>query len=196
MGLVRGFNDKVELYTGASTKVTLLTIGDITYGSSRTDIAVKTRASNKVRTIPGMESCPISITILDGTDPADANSVNGFTMLKQMYDAGNPVKMSFGGLVDTFSILSFEIGAPVDDLRSANVQLAPSALTISSYPSAASAAALPGQTSGEGGEGEGEGEGEGGEGGDGEGGDDEGGGGEGGDGEQTDDPLTDDPNNL
>lgn len=178
MGLVRGFNDKVELYTAANTKKTLATIGDITYGSSRTDIAVKTRASNKIRTLPGMESCPITITVLDGYDPLDANKVNGFALLKEKYDAGEAVKMDIGSITDVFSILSFEVSAPVDDLKSANVQLAPSALDDPTK--TASPAALPGE--GEGGDGDGVGDGDGGD-------------GEGGDGEQTDDPLTDDPNN-
>jgi len=139
MSLKRGFNDKVSLYTSASDKVELATVGDITYGSSRTDIAVRTRASNKVRTIPGMESCPITITVLAGTDPADVNAVDGYELLKAAYEGGYPVKMEFGEtgdlLTDTFSILSFEKGAPLDDLKSANVQLAPSALAITTYPS-------------------------------------------------------------
>lgn len=153
MGLKRGFDDKVQLYTGASQKVTLATVGDITYGSSKTDIPVKTRASNKVRTIPGMESCPITITVLAGTDPADTNSVDGYSLLKNAYERGIPVKMEFGetgdSLSDTFSILSFERGAPLDDLKTANVTLAPSALTLNGYPTVASSAALPGETGGD-----------------------------------------------
>lgn len=140
MGLKRGFNDKVSIYTAANTKAVLATVGDITYGSSRTDIPVKTRASNKVRTIPGMESCPITITVVAGTDPADTNNVDGYALLQDAYQRGIPVKMEFGEtgdlLTDTFSILSFEKGAPLDDLKTANVQLAPSALTISGYPTA------------------------------------------------------------
>lgn len=153
MGLKRGFDDKVALYTSASAKSVLATVGDITYGSSKTDIAVKTRASNKVRTIPGMESCPITINVLAGTDPADTNSVNGYALLKDAYERGIPVKMEFGEtgdlLTDTFSILSFERGAPLDDLKTANVTLAPSALSMNGYPSVASGAALPGETGGD-----------------------------------------------
>ena len=160
MGLKRGFDDKVQLYTAANTKVTLATVGDITYGSSKTDIPVKTRASNKVRTIPGMESCPITITVLAGTDPADPNSVNGYALLQNAYERGIPVKMEFGesgdSLSDTFSILSFEKGAPLDDLKTANVTLAPSALTISGYPTASGTPSgtggEPGDTGGDGGE--------------------------------------------
>ena len=139
MSLKRGFNDTVSLYTSASNKVTLATIGDITYGSSRTDIAVRTRASNKVRTIPGMESCPITLTVLAGTDPEDTNAVDGYALLKTAYEGGYPVKMEFGEtgdlLTDTFSILNFETGSPLDDLKTANVSLAPSALEITTYPS-------------------------------------------------------------
>lgn len=130
MGLKRGFDDKIYLVNG-SARTELPTIGDITYGSSRTDIQVKTRASEKVRTIPGMISIPISFTVIDGTDPEDATNTNAYALLKAAYDAKTPVKMAFNNdIVDTFSILNFETSSPVDDLKTANVSIAPSALDL------------------------------------------------------------------
>ena len=134
MGLKRGFDDKIYLVNG-SARTALPTIGDITYGSSRTDIQVKTRASEKVRTIPGMISIPISFTVIDGTDPEDTTNTNAYALLKAAYDAKTPVKMAFNNgttdeIVDTFSILNFETGSPVDDLKTANVSIAPSALDL------------------------------------------------------------------
>jgi len=127
MALVKGFTDKVYLYEG-SALVELPTIGDITYGSSRTDIAVKTRASDKVRTIPGMKSMPISFTVIAGTDPEDQTATNAYDKLQTAYENQTPVKMKFGDVEDTFSILSFETSSPVDDLKTASVSVAPSAL--------------------------------------------------------------------
>ena len=86
MGLKKGFDTKVYFY--ANSKWTELpTIGDLNYGSSKTDIPVQTKASNKVRSIPGMESCPITFTVLDGTDPADSTNTNAYALLEQMYNA-------------------------------------------------------------------------------------------------------------
>lgn len=120
MGYVKGFTDKVKLGT-----TELLTVGDITYGKSKTDIQIKTRASNKVRSIPGMMTFAPSFTILAGTDPEDPNHVNGYELLKAAFDAEQTVQMTFGSeSADYFEILNFETGAPVDDIKSATVTFA------------------------------------------------------------------------
>lgn len=138
MALKRGFDAVVKIKVGNAWK-TLATIGDITYGSSKTDISVKTRASELVRTIPGMESMPITLTVLDGTDPMDPNKFNGYQTLKHAYDNNTPVEIqilpsSTGSPIaevdETFSVLNFEISSPVDDLKTANVSLAPTALDV------------------------------------------------------------------
>ena len=139
MALKRGFDAVVKIKVGGAWK-TLATIGDITYGSSKTDIAVKTRASTLVRTIPGMESMPITLTVLDGTDPLDTGSFNGYAALKNAYDSDTPVELqilpgsgagAIGAEVDeVFSVLGFEVSSPVDDLKTANVTLAPTALDV------------------------------------------------------------------
>ena len=82
-----------------------------------------------------MISIPISFTVIDGTDPEDATNTNAYALLKAAYDAKTPVKMAFNNgttdeIVDTFSILNFETGSPVDDLKTANVSIAPSALDL------------------------------------------------------------------
>lgn len=144
MALKRGFDAVVKIKDGSNWK-TLATIGDVTYGSSRTDIQVKTRASEMVRTIPGMESMPISMTVLDGTDPKDTSKFNGYAKLKNAYDNRTPVELMIlptassanaaAEVDDVFSVLSFEINSPVDDLKSANVTFAPTALDVSTTPS-------------------------------------------------------------
>lgn len=151
MALKRGFDAVVRIKVGSTWK-TLATIGDITYGSSKTDIAVKTRASELVRTLPGMESMPISMTVLDGTDPLDTGKFNGYQHLKTAYDNNTPVQImilpsassatSAAEVEETFSVLGFEINSPVDDLKSANVTLAPTALDVAT-------GTTPSQTGGE-----------------------------------------------
>lgn len=127
MSLQRGFYDKVYMGSG-SGQVELATVGDINYGSSRTDIPVKTRACDKVRTLAGMEDIPISFTIIAGVDPADPNGVDGYALLQAKYKAKEPVPMSFGNEVsDTFTILSFQTTSEVDGLKSAQVSVKPSA---------------------------------------------------------------------
>ena len=119
MGYIKGFNDKVKL---GNTE--LLTVGDITYGQSKTDIQIKTRASNKVRSIPGMMTFAPSFTILAGTDPEDPSTpkVDGYAVLKAAFDAEQTVQLKFGDeAADYFEILSFETSAPVDDIKSATV---------------------------------------------------------------------------
>ena len=140
MALKRGFDAVVKMKVGGAWK-TLATIGDITYGSSKTDIAVKTRASTLVRTIPGMESMPITMTVLDGTDPKDTGNFNGYQALKNAYDSDTPVELMIlptassqaaaAEVDEVFSVLGFETNSPVDDLKTANVTLAPTALDVS-----------------------------------------------------------------
>ncbi len=134
MGLKRGFDDKVYLVQG-STRTALPTIGDLTYGQSRTDIAVRTRASEKVRTIPGMLSLPITLTVIAGVDPEDTSGTDVYTTFKTAFDAKTPLKLAFNDgttdeILDVFSILNFETGSPIDDLKTANVTIAPSALDV------------------------------------------------------------------
>ena len=145
MGLKKGFDTKVYFY--ANNKwIELPTIGDLNYGSSKTDIPVQTKASNKVRSIPGMESCPITFTVLDGTDPADTTNTNAYDLLEQMYRAdGDACVHSFciggtattntsnggasGGIIDAFVCTNFATAAPLDGLRAADVTIAFSGLS-------------------------------------------------------------------
>ncbi len=157
MALKRGFDAVVKMKVGGAWK-TLATIGDITYGSNKTDIAVKTRASTLVRTIPGMESMPITMTVLDGTDPKDTGNFNGYAALKNAYDNDTPVELMIlptansqaaaAEVDEVFSVLGFETNSPVDDLKTANVTLAPTALDVATGGSSNSGSG-PASTSGE-----------------------------------------------
>lgn len=141
MSLKKGFDTKVYMYVNSAWKE-LPTIGDLNYGKSKTDIPVQTKASNKVRSIPGMESCPITFTVIDGTDPADTSDTNAYELLETMFNAsGDDCVRSFciggtinngvptGGIVDAFVCTNFATGAPLDGLRTADVTIAYSGLS-------------------------------------------------------------------
>lgn len=143
MSLKKGFDTKVYFYSN-SKWTELPTIGDLNYGSSKTDIPVQTKASNKVRSIPGMESCPITFTVIDGTDPADSTNTNAYDLLEKMYKAsGDDCVHSFciggtvdtntgsasGGIIDVFVCTGFATAAPLDGLRTADVTIAYSGLS-------------------------------------------------------------------
>ena len=124
MGYIKGFTDVIKLDTHE-----LLTVGDVTYGKSKTDIQIKTRASKMVRSIPGMVTFAPSFTILAGTDPEDngggSGAFDGYAALKNAFENDLAVKMTFGDeSPEWFEILSFETSAPVDDVKSATVTFA------------------------------------------------------------------------
>lgn len=119
MAFIKGFDDVVTIEGR-----TILTCGDINYGSQFTDIPVKTRASQKIRHIDGMEDNPITLQVLSGTDPEDSNSVNGYDLLLAAHEGRSPVRMTIGDLSDTFLVMQFNRTAPVDGLKAADVTLA------------------------------------------------------------------------
>lgn len=118
MGLDKGYDDTIICPEG-----TIKTVGDITYGSSRTEIEVKTRASEEVRYLGGMKSTPISLTVISGTDPEDPNGVNGYDYFKTMFENQNTAELSIGDISEKFICTKFETTAPVDGLKTANVDL-------------------------------------------------------------------------
>lgn len=133
MSLKKGFESKLYLVVGSAT-TELPTIGDLSYGIQRTNIQVKTRASETIRVLPGMKSVPLTVEVIDGVDPEDPTQTNSFALLKAAFDSKTPVHLKIGTLTDpevdeVFSILGFDHAAPVDGLKTASVTMEPSALS-------------------------------------------------------------------
>lgn len=128
-----GFNDTIVCPSG-----TIKTVGDITYGTQQTEIEVKTRASNTIRYLGGMVSKPISLTVVSGTDPEDASALNGYEYFKTMHTDKTTAQLTIGDITDNFICTKFETAAPVDGLKTANVDLRVSAAGSSSGSSSGS----------------------------------------------------------
>ena len=132
MGLKVGFNAALTI-DGKAIK----TIGDLTYNSSRTDIEVKNRASEDVRHLSGMRSDSITLVVQAGTDPEDPQSIDGYDLLKGVYENKMTVPVTYtsaGGFSRTKNqiVTEFSPSDPVDDLATANVTLQVSAEDVSS----------------------------------------------------------------
>lgn len=118
MGYEKGFSDTVMI-----DREIVYTVGDITYGSQKTDIPIKTRGSKKVRHLPGMEECVVTIKVYDGIDPEHPGSINGFERFKSMHDEETTRLVSIGDVSEKMVVLNFQVTSEVDGLRSADVTL-------------------------------------------------------------------------
>ena len=132
MGLKVGFDATLTI-NGSK----IVTIGDINYESSRTEIEVKNRASEFVRYQAGMRSDSITLTVQAGTDPDDPQSVDGYDLLKNAYESKSTIQVVYtspGGFSITRNqiVTAFNPSDPVDDLSTASVTLRNSASDLSS----------------------------------------------------------------
>lgn len=132
MGLKVGFKAALTIDSKA-----IKTIGDLTYNSSRTDIEVKNRASEDVRHLSGMRSDSITLVVQAGTDPEDPQSIDGYDLLKSVYENKMTVPVTYtsaGGFSRTKNqiVTEFSPSDPIDDLATANVTLQVSAEDVSS----------------------------------------------------------------
>lgn len=128
--LKRGFEATWTIKGAGSneTPKTVVTRGDISYTTSKTEIEVKNAASNMVRYIPGMESTTFSVQVQAGTDPEDAAGVDAYSSLKTFFEEGEVFISTFtspGGFTreTNMVITSWEDSDPVDGLNTANITL-------------------------------------------------------------------------
>ena len=134
MGLKRGFEASVQLKDGNTYK-TILTHGDVTYETSNTEIEIKTAAADEVRYLAGMAATNFQMTVQAGTDPEDANSVDGYEELLTKYEAGATFTMKFtspGGITKekNFIITNWSDSNAVDGLNEATITFRVSAADV------------------------------------------------------------------
>lgn len=124
MSLCTGFNCTVSI--GGKT---IKTIGDVTFSQSRTEIEVKNRASDEVRYLAGLKSTSFELTVQAGTDPEDEGSVDGYSLLLDMFENQKVCSVTFAdedsGISKTANMIctKFDASEPLDDLASASVTL-------------------------------------------------------------------------
>ena len=136
MGLKRGFDATVAIKVGNAYK-TLLTHGDVTIETSKSEIEVKNAAADEVRYLAGMASTNFQLTVQAGTDPEDEDSFDGYSALYGHYEAGTTFTVKFtspGGFTaeKNFIITNWSENDPVDGLNEATVTLRVSAADLSS----------------------------------------------------------------
>lgn len=119
----------------------ILAMGDWSRGSTRTAIAVRTKASEEVRYILGMVDRPITITVVAGTDPADTDAVDAYSFFKTMFESKTVETLTIDGTQKDYICDSFEESFPLDDLQTASVSLKLSANAASSSSSSSSSSA-------------------------------------------------------
>lgn len=119
----------------------ILAMGDFSRGSTRTAIAVRTKASEEVRYVLGMVERPLSITVVAGTDPADTNAVDAYSFFKTMFDNKTVETLTVDGDAKDYICDGFEESFPLDDLQTATVSLKLSANASSSSSSSSSSSA-------------------------------------------------------
>lgn len=119
----------------------ILAMGDFSRGSTRTAIAVRTKASEEVRYVLGMVERPLSITVVAGTDPADTNAVDAYSFFKTMFDNKTVETLTVDGDAKDYICDGFEESFPLDDLQTATVSLKLSANAASSSSSSSSSSA-------------------------------------------------------
>jgi len=133
MAVNSGFSKKISCRLG-----NILAMGDWSRGSTRTAIAVRTKASEEVRYILGMVERPLSITVVAGTDPADTAAVDGYAFFKDMFDNKTVETLTIEGESKDYICDGFEESFPLDDLQTASVSLKLSANAASSSSSSSS----------------------------------------------------------
>ena len=116
----------------------ILAMGDFSRGSTRTAIAVRTKASEEVRYVLGMVERPLSITVVAGTDPADTNAVDAYSFFKTMFDSKTVETLTVDADAKDYICDGFEESFPLDDLQTATVSLKLSANAASSSSSSSS----------------------------------------------------------
>lgn len=133
MAVNSGFSKTISCRLG-----TILAMGDWSRNSSRTAIAVRTKASENVRYVLGMAESPLSLTVVAGTDPADANAVDAYAFFKTMFDSKAVETLTIDGANIDYICDGFEESFPLDDLQTATVSLKLSANAASSSSSSSS----------------------------------------------------------
>ncbi len=134
MGLKRGFDATVEIKVGESYK-TLLTHGDVTIETSKSEIEIKNAAADEVRYLPGMAATNFQLTVQAGTDPEDDDGFNGYATLYGFYTTGATFPVRFtspGGFTaeKNFIVTNWSENDPVDGLNEATVTLRVSAADL------------------------------------------------------------------
>lgn len=117
---------------------TILAMGDWSRSSSRTAIAVRTKASENVRYVLGMAEAPLSLTVVAGTDPADTNAVDAYSFFQTMFTNKTVEQLTIDGQQYDYICDGFEESFPLDDLQTATVSLKLSANASSSSSSSSS----------------------------------------------------------
>ena len=123
----------------------ILAMGDFSKSSTRTAIAVRTKASEHVRYILGMREVPLTITVVNGVDPADPNAINAFTFFKTMFDEKKVESLTIDGTSRDYVCDGFTETYPLDDLMTAEVSLKLSANAASSSSSSSSSSSEGGE---------------------------------------------------
>lgn len=126
----------------------LLTMGDWSVGSTRTAIQVKTKASEEVRYVLGMVEHPLTLTVVQGVDPADPQGVDAYAFFQQMFNDKTVETLTVDGTSKDYICDGFTKTFPLDDLATAEVSLKLSANAAGSSSSSSSSS-----SSGEGGTG-------------------------------------------
>lgn len=120
MSMKCGFDADVEV-NGTSIK----TIGDITYDESKTEIEIKNRESKDIRYIQGMTATVFNLQIQAGIDPESENSVDGYSIVKTLYESEDAFVVTFtspSGFTRTKNMIctNFKPSEPVDGLSVAD----------------------------------------------------------------------------
>lgn len=117
---------------------TILAMGDWSRASTRTAIAVKSKASEDVRYILGMKETPLTLTVVKGVDPADDEGIDAYEFFKTMFETKTVETLTIDEESKDYVCDSFEETYPLDDLATANVSLKLSANAASSSSSSSS----------------------------------------------------------